>query len=730
MRRLRGPQPGEVREIDDQIVIGREGVDLQLGDPEASRRHAAVRPVPDGVEIEDLGSSNGTFVNGQRLEGKVTLEESGTLRIGQTELQVEIDLPQRTRMSPTAPPAPDVTVQRPILQPDVTVQRPTVQPEVTAHRPQPDATQIRRQPETVATAAAGGSGASGTPPGKPGRGRMLAFGGGGVALVAIVVLVIVLLSGGSTSKKKNVASTFKPHCAAHFPTVIQDGFPEPPMLFSRNGVLSTTLTASTATATINHTVDQLFEFNGIMPGPTLVLCPGDLAEVNLNSKMPIPMNLHVHGLHVSPVGDGDNVFVTINPFESHGYRYQLPLDQPPGTFWYHPHLHGLVDVETTAGLVGAIIVQGGLDNLLSNIPQRLIFIHGGKLVPPGGKPLPIPGAKPGQIPSPPNPGPAEDLVNGAFNPTLHIQPGQLQRWRIWNGTGERELKIAMAGTTFYVLAKDGNTYQNMIPMKQLVIGAGERLEVLVRGGKTGTTTLDSLPFQPCFRSCFDPFGGVPNGGRNFGFQHLLTVVSGGATVNDPMPAAHLSNPIDLRGRPINVFRTITMARQVVPLKAPVFPLAGKLFDPNRVDITMKLNSIEQWTIQNTCNKIVDEWHNFHIHQNPFQVVSINGKPLNYIDYQDTLNIPPCATVKILINPIDFTGKFVFHCHLTFHEDNGMMGVVQVLANPSNSQVNAHLNFKMHSMPTKTLYASANLKFGGTDAFALYCRHLLEAAGLA
>ena len=204
--------------------------------------------------------------------------------------------------------------------------------------------------------------------------------------------------------------------------MIRDGFPEPPMLFSHDGVLSTTLTAALASKKIDGTVDQLMEFNKIMPGPTLVLCPGDLARVDLENKLPLPMNLHVHGLHVSPKGDGDNVFISIDPLQSHDYRYQLPLDHEAGAFWYHPHLHGLVDVETTAGLIGAIIVEGGLDNELAHIPQRIIVIHGGKLVPPGGKPLPIPGTKPGQIKAPPNPGPEQDLVNGAYDPPCTSGP--------------------------------------------------------------------------------------------------------------------------------------------------------------------------------------------------------------------------------------------------------------------------------------------------------------------
>src|SRR5262245_7669031 len=453
MNRLRGPEPGQLRDIGDEIVIGREG-DVRVEDPQASRRHAAVRPVAEGVEVEDLGSSNGTFVNGERVEGKVTLRESATLRIGHTELELEIEQPELTRVRPT-PAAPDVTVKHEILQPDVTAQRPVA----------PDVTRMRPPPEADAPAPAGSA------PVRRGRKRLLAFGaaGLGAAIAVGLILAFVVFGGGSTKK---TPAALKPRCAAHFPTVIRDGFPEPPMIFSREGVLSTTLTASTSSARILGVKQQLMEFNKIMPGPTLVLCPGDLLRVDLQNKLPIPMNLHVHGLHVSPTGDGDNVFISINPFQDHHYRYQLPLDHDPGAFWYHPHHHGLVNVETTAGLIGAIIVQGGLDDILLKIPQRLNVIYGGKIVPPGGKILPIPGARPGQIKPPPNPGPQVNLVNGVYDPTLHIQPGQLQRWRIWNATGGRELKLALPGTTFQLLAKDGNTLRNMLPRKQLIIGAG------------------------------------------------------------------------------------------------------------------------------------------------------------------------------------------------------------------------------------------------------------------
>src|SRR3954454_9654866 len=113
-RRLRGPGPGDVREIERDIVIGRTEGDIQIDDQEASPRHAVIRPVPDGVEVEDLGSSNGTFVDGQKVEGKRTVGQNATVSVGGTDLKLEVELPQVTRVRQAPIPRPDVTVQRPV----------------------------------------------------------------------------------------------------------------------------------------------------------------------------------------------------------------------------------------------------------------------------------------------------------------------------------------------------------------------------------------------------------------------------------------------------------------------------------------------------------------------------------------------------------------------------------------------------------------------------------------
>ena len=99
---ISGPAAGESLGIDKEVVIGREGADLTITDPQISRRHTAVRPVDDGVEIEDLGSLNGTFVNGERLSKPVTLTSSGKIRVGDSDIEIEVVEDGLTQMAPAA----------------------------------------------------------------------------------------------------------------------------------------------------------------------------------------------------------------------------------------------------------------------------------------------------------------------------------------------------------------------------------------------------------------------------------------------------------------------------------------------------------------------------------------------------------------------------------------------------------------------------------------------------
>lgn len=94
-----GPSAGQTRAIDEEILIGRESADLTIPDEKLSRRHVLVRPVADGVVVQDLGSLNGTFVNGERISRPVTLTSSATISLGSSEIAVEMDVAGATVMA-------------------------------------------------------------------------------------------------------------------------------------------------------------------------------------------------------------------------------------------------------------------------------------------------------------------------------------------------------------------------------------------------------------------------------------------------------------------------------------------------------------------------------------------------------------------------------------------------------------------------------------------------------
>lgn len=117
---------------------------------------------------------------------------------------------------------------------------------------------------------------------------------------------------------------------------------QPPELRSAEGRLEARLEAGPVSLSLGGRQASARGYNGGVPGPTLRVRAGDAVRIRLLNSLAEPTNLHLHGLHVSPQANGDNVFVTVNPGESFDFEYQLPADHPPGVYWYHPHHHGVV----------------------------------------------------------------------------------------------------------------------------------------------------------------------------------------------------------------------------------------------------------------------------------------------------------------------------------------------------------------------------------------------------
>jgi len=508
-------------------------------------------------------------------------------------------------------------------------------------------------------------------------------------LAAIAGTLLAAAPGGA-------AAALRPRCARHFPPVIRDGFPEPPMRFSHRGRLDTTLRASVSRVTIAGRRYRTMNYEGVYPSPTLVVCPGDRLAVHLINHLPQGTNLHLHGFHVTPRGAGDNVFLHIRPGRKFTYRYRLPLDLPPGAYWYHPHLHTLVEPQIFAGMAGAIVVQGGLDDRLPRIPQRLVVLTNTQLGS-NGQTVPAATSKDRD---------ARLLVNGALNPTAKIRPGEIQRWRIFNANADRIVVLRLQAHRLELLAQDGNTLPAMRRTQDLTIPPSSRREILVRGGRSGSYAMQALPFTQ------RPGGQLPA-------QTVLTLRSGGRRVHDRMPTGALSHPVDLRRRRADRHRRIEFSSVPRAGGPPEFLLNHQAFDPHRVAVTMKLGSVEQWTLVNTTT----EWHTFHIHINPFQLIIHNGRRLKSVDYRDNVNLAPKSSTVVRMRPVDFTGKFVIHCHVTFHEDHGMMAAVQVLARPSPSQLRASAVRTPHMSIRSSAWGSSAIPPEARTTIQFVCRLL-------
>jgi FtsP/CotA-like multicopper oxidase with cupredoxin domain len=141
-------------------------------------------------------------------------------------------------------------------------------------------------------------------------------------------------------------------------------------------------------------------------------------------------NLHTHGLLVSPEGNGDNVFVTVEPGDTFEYEFLLGRDHPSGVFWYHPHHHGNVAEQIFGGLYGTIIVEDespvDVQASIEADRERVLVISDIGFDASGD--LQVASAMDRML------GREGDIVmvNGQVGATLGLRPGERERWRVVN----------------------------------------------------------------------------------------------------------------------------------------------------------------------------------------------------------------------------------------------------------------------------------------------------------
>jgi FtsP/CotA-like multicopper oxidase with cupredoxin domain len=437
-------------------------------------------------------------------------------------------------------------------------------------------------------------------------------------------------------------------------------FSNPPEMHSRDGVLDVPLVVAPSTVTVAEKTVKLNLYNGLYMPPVLRVQPGDRVQVHLVNGGPLGQNIHYHGFQVTPLAPGDNVFLNTPPGGSYDYDFPIPADHPPGLYWYHPHVHPDVNPAIAGGLSGALVVGDILARIgLSGIAERFILLKDLKF-------------KNGRVDQDPDPaGPTRRTVNGLWKPQLTMAPGELQFWRIGNIGANIYYKLKLDGFRFLVIAQDGNLKNQIVETQDLLVPPAARYEVLVQAPrKKGTHKLHALKFK------------TGPGGDGYPAQVLASVkVAGPAVTAPPLPAMPVV--ADLRTQPLSGSvqrRTVTFADD--PNDPNQFFIDNKVYDHDRIDQQVTLGSLEEWTIVNTA----DEAHVFHIHQTDFQVISINGVEQPFTGYQDTVSLPaaPKSGPSQVVVRIPFTnpvmvGKFVFHCHIVQHADQGMMANIEVVA---------------------------------------------------
>lgn len=520
-------------------------------------------------------------------------------------------------------------------------------------------------------------------------------------------------------------------------------FVEPPRLRSVNGVLDCTLRMAYADLQIDGKAVHLRTYNAMIPAPTLQLRAGEVLRVRVQNDLPPnpastepvthlrymnSANLHTHGLHVSPTmlapglyGDYvvDDPNSAVQPGSVRQHEYAIVSDHPIGTSWYHPHLHGSTAIQVGSGMAGAIVITGDLDEVPEiaaardrvMVFQAPVFDEQGRL------------ERFSQVTSPTAEPPF--LINGVRRPRLVLRPGEVQRWRLVNAGIANYLNLALDGHSLQLMALDACPRRRLQAYPAdaeggLVLAPGNRADVLIQAGAPGRYQLRTKAYDMGFPSPLAadvlaevvvegeplnmrlPAGDLPVSAMldpitdaelaaKGGLRRKVVLRSVFNDNGDPLTQAPAAEALDQPGSELSQWQYQTDGTFFSDTAftvgtgdgrastSPALPQRFAPFQSHRATRqTVALDSVEEWTVYN-MNAVQ---HPFHIHINPFQVVKVNGLPVEPY-WADTIGLPRGGTAQVPTSVTfrtrftDFTGLYVMHCHILAHEDMGMMQLVEV-----------------------------------------------------
>ncbi len=438
-----------------------------------------------------------------------------------------------------------------------------------------------------------------------------------------------------------------------------DTLREPPLLRNRSrvpGVVEFDLTAAPAKLRLlpGGPLVNVYAYNGMIPGPTIDVREGDSVIIHFHNELPESSTVHWHGLHL-PAGMDGSVLDPVPPGTTRDYTFRLARGSA-GTYWYHPHPDVRSTYQVTMGLFGGFIVRAADDPLVAQrIPEKLFILSDNRFDSAGQVAFPDPRSIAAEIDL--ENGREGDVlfVNGQVAPTIPIARGALQRWRIVNAAASRVYRLALPGRALIKVGSDGGLFEHPAEVPDVVLANSGRVELLVRGDSS--TVFQDLPYDRYMPQTRPP---------DWDSTRVLLAVR----VQGPAAVRPVAVPAVLRPIPALDTTQVAVRRVIVMSQGQ---LDGKRMDMHRIDIRARLNTTEIWTIQN----VVGMDHPFHLHGFQAQVLDRGGVPEPYPSWNDTVNIPKHSSVRIVLRFDDYPGRWMYHCHILDHEDEGMMGVLEL-----------------------------------------------------
>ncbi|MFD3593375.1 multicopper oxidase family protein [Nocardia sp. NPDC058640] len=404
---------------------------------------------------------------------------------------------------------------------------------------------------------------------------------------------------------------------------------------------------------------ETWGFNGSYLGPTLRAARGERVRVQVRNQLPEPSTVHWHGMHLPAAMDG-GPHQMVDPGAT--WTPEWTVAQPASTLWYHPHPHGATEDHVRRGLAGMFLID---DAASTELP--LPNTYGVDDIPVIVQDMRLRGNRfDGSHAIFRDIGFLGDrtMVNGTLTP-YHQVGDELVRLRLLNGSTARIYTFAFDDARpFAMIGSDGGLLERPATVDRIQLSPGERAEVVVRVRPGERTVLRSEKLEAGLNFWGNRFAG---GDDTFDVLELRA-----AAVLRPSPAL----PETLVPLSIPEGSESVVQRR---FELTLAGINGVRMDMSRIDTTVTRGTTETWEVHN----IDGMPHNFHIHDVQFRVLAYDGAPPppELTGAKDTIFLPPntAATLALRFDgPADPNTPYMYHCHLLWHEDAGMMGQFTVV----------------------------------------------------